>query len=479
MKTAIAILGLGAALTAAPATDGAHTVATDSTVEWVKVDSEITNATASYIKRGLQKAEEQGSDAFVIELDTPGGLVSATWDIVESELNSNVPVIVWVSPRGAHAGSAGVFITLAANVAAMAPGTRIGAAHPVGIPNPPNWSPDSTPEPKPAASGTPVAAPTEAPGIFRFRSDEEHLAQKLENDTVAWVESIARQRGRNVQWAKDAVLNSVSIVAEDAVQKKVVDLIAADQEDLFKQVEGRTVKTAAGDRVLHLTSARVVFEPMSWREQFVAFLANPTLIALLGAMVMLGIYGEFSHPGTIFPAAAATICLVLLLVASQAVPINIAGLLLIMFGFLCFVLEIKFHSYLALTATGIACISGGLLLLVDQTKFTVGVSWPIIVPAFAAIAAIMVGITFLAVRAMRSSPLGDNREMIGRVVKVAAPLGPEGGTVLVDGVLWNAVSAVPVESGAHVRIVQAKDLTLTVVPDGAVAAAAPARTGAA
>lgn len=432
-------------------------------IHWLEVNGIITHGTAAYVDRGIARAEEAGATAVVIELDTPGGLVDSTREIVKSQLNARIPVVVWVGPRGARAGSAGVFITLAANVAAMAPGSNIGAAHPIGIgEGPPGGEEDEEEERKQERKEEEKEAEKDQ-RQFKFWSDRKHLARKIENDTVAWVEAIARERGRNVEWARDAVLDSVSITAEDALAKRVIDLIASDQVDLLQKLDGRVVRTAAGDATIRSANAAIVGEVMTRRELVVSFLANPTLIAILGMVVMLGIYAEFNHPGLIFPAVTAGLALVALLVGAQVVPINIAALLLIAIGFICFILEVKITSYGLLTIGGIAAILLGLVMLVDETVFTVGIAWSAVLPALATTAAITMGITFLAVRAMASPPLGDTGELVGRIVRAAGPLSPEG-KVMVDGVFWNAVSTVPVADGGPVRIVGARGLLLSVEP---------------
>jgi membrane-bound serine protease (ClpP class) len=473
MRTLVAGIFAAAALAASPSATTKPAAAPAGVpadgggpVHWLKLDGTITPSSAEYVARGVRAAEDEGATVLVIEMDTPGGRVDATREIVKSELNARIPVVVWVGPRGARAGSAGVFITLAANVAAMAPGTEIGAAHPIGIGPPDFVAPpdDASPSPAPAPAGSPAKGATTG-SQFHFKSDQEHLAQKLENDTIAWVEGISRQRGRNVAWSRDAVLNSVSIVAEDALQKNVIDLIATDREALLSELDGRLVTTAAGQHRISSLGAHVVEVDMSWRETFVAFLANPTLLSILTLVVMLGLYTEFNHPGAVLPATLAGFALLFLLIGVQVVPVNYAGLLLIALGFVCFILEIKIVSYGMLTVGGAAGIGLGLFLLVDPTTFTVPVSWPLAVPAIGTMVAIAVFITILAARAMRATPLGDARELIGRVVRTATRLAPGvEGKVVLDGVFWNAASADTIEAGAAVRIVEAHGLLLRVAP---------------
>ena len=457
---AAAVLALAGGTALAAATpEPAHTVSA-APVRWMYVSGTITAGTASYVERGVRKAEAEGASAVVIQLDTPGGLVSASWDLVETELNAKVPIVVWVGPRGAHAGSAGVFLTLAANVAAMAPATRIGAAHPIGVGEPDDDRSPFAPTPRPQSTTSSGAA---AISGFVFKGDREHLARKLENDTVAWVTGIAQERGRNVEWARKAVLESDSITAQDAVDRHVVDLIAADREQLLQKLDGRVVTTLSGEHRLSTANADIVEDPMSMRELVFTWLANPTLISILMGIAMLGLYTEFQHPGAIAPAVIGGIALLGVLIGVQAVPVNYAGLLLIVLGFACFILEIKITSYGLLTAGGVAGVGLGLFLLVDKTTFTVPVSWTIAAPALAAMAGVAVFLTFLAARAMASVPYGDSREFLGRVVRAHTDLSPTG-TVTLDGVLWNAISTPAARAGDAVRIVHVEGLTLQVVP---------------
>lgn len=461
---AIAAFAFGSAI--AQTADTTPAIDTRPRIHWLEVNGIITHGTAAFVDRGIARAEEAGATAVVIELDTPGGVVDSTRDIVKSQLNARIPVVVWVGPRGARAGSAGVFITLAANVAAMAPGSNIGAAHPIGIGEGPPGEDEEEEEERKEKEEEKEAGKDGKNGVrqFKFWSDRKHLARKIENDTVAWVEAIARERDRNVDWARAAVLDSVSVTAEEALKLDVIDLIASDQVDLLQKLDGRVVRTAAGDATIRSANAAIVGEVMTRRELIVSFLANPTLIAILGMVVMLGIYAEFNHPGLIFPAVIAGLSLVALLVGAQVVPINIAALLLIAIGFICFILEIKITSYGLLTIGGIAAVLLGLVMLVDETVFTVGIAWSTVLPALATTAAIMMAITYLAVKAMASKPLGDTGELVGRIVRAAGPLAPTG-KVVVDGVFWNAISTGPVPDGGAVRITGSEGLLLNVEPE--------------
>ena len=441
--------------------------ATPGQVHWLTVDGIITHGTAEYIARGIAEAEAAGATAVVIELDTPGGAVDATRDIVKSQLNATIPVIVWVGPRGARAGSAGVFITLAGNVAAMAPGTNIGAAHPVNIGPGAPGVPPATPTPAgPAGAGGKDEEGGKSKGpadAFRFLSNDEHMARKIENDTVAWVEAIAQERGRNEEWARDAVIHSVSITSARALELDVIDLIAEDREALLDALDGRTVETASGPVTLSTTYVEVVEDPMRIRERIVSWIANPTLLSLLMMVVVIGFLVEFYNPGLIFPAAIAGLALLLLLVGRQAVPVNAFAFILLALGAVCFVLEVKVTSFGMLTVAGIAATILGLSLLIDEREFTVPISWSIVGPALGATVAIAASLAFLSARALRTPAFGPEQDLIGRIVTVARPLQPEG-TVEVDGTYWTALAPRDVPTGATVRIVTVDGLTLHVEP---------------
>ncbi len=464
------ILAALAAAAIAAAPPGSTARAGD--VHWLEVSGTITAGTADYVKRGVSDAAAAGATALVIELRTPGGVVDATRDIVMAELNSPVPVVVWVAPRGAQAASAGTFILLAANVAAMAPAANTGAAHPIGIgapdflPSPERETPVPSPTPREHRQETPPASPPSKEGglPFRFRSDQEHLAQKIENDTLAWVEAIARQRGRNVDWARRAVLESASVTAERALEIGVIDLIAADREELLRKLDGRVVATAAGDRTIATGSAAVVARPMKWRERVFSFVADPTLLAILGTIVVLGIWVELNNPGMVFPAVAAGIALLLVLVGSRVVPINAGGMVLIAGGVLMLILEVKVTSYGLLTIGGIGAILLGLTILVDETTFTVPIAWSVVLPALATLIGVTVFLTWAAVRAMAETPRGDMRALYGRTARTLTALSPEG-SVLIDGERWHAVADAPIAADQPVRVVASEGLTLKVASE--------------
>jgi membrane-bound serine protease (ClpP class) len=315
------------------------------TVYVVTVSGGINPAVSDYIQSALAEAESQGAEALVLELDTPGGLLSSTKDIVTALLNARVPVIVFVSPRGAWAGSAGTFITLAGHVAVMAPGSTIGAAHPV------SFLPGGTP-PAPEEEGKePAPRPRDIAG------------EKIEKVTIAFIESIARERNRNVEWAIEAVRNSEAIGSAEAVEKNVVDLVADDLDHLLDLVDGRTVQVGRDDVTLSTKGAQVERIEMGVVNAFFHVISDPQIAMLLILAGLLGLYVEFTQPGTIFPGVAGAVCLVLAALSLQIIPFNWLGLILILTGIGLLVAELFVTSFGVLFASGIACLAiGGYVL---------------------------------------------------------------------------------------------------------------------
>lgn len=409
------------------------TAAAAPVVHAVTLDGDMINpATADYILKSLAAAEEAGAAAFLLRLDTPGGMLQSTRQIIKALLGAAIPVITYVQPGGAQAGSAGMFITIAGHVAAMAPGTNIGAAHPVG-----------------------------GQGEDIEKAGGKELAKKVENDARAFAESIAAERGRNAAWAAAAVTNSVSITAEQALQEKVIDLVAASDTELLAAVDGRTVAINHAPRTLHTAGARVVEVPMSLKQEFVNWLANPNVAYLLMTLGFLGIYFELSNPGLIFPGVIGGLSLVLAFVALQVIPFNAAGLALIFLALVLFVLEVFVTSFGLLTLGGVIAMGLGGLLLFDTPETTMRVSTEVLVAVtlFFGVAAGLLGLA--VARAMRRKVTTGEEGMIGLVGKVKQPLTPAG-TVFVHGELWAAIADSPIEQGAAVVVTGIEGLVLKV-----------------
>jgi len=393
-----------------------------------RVDGIISPSTADFIVGAIQKAEQGNAEALVIELDTPGGLDTSMRVIIKAMLRSPVPVIVYVAPSGARAASAGAFITIAAHVAAMAPGTNIGAAHPVQM-----------------GGG---------------EMDKE-MAKKVENDAAAYIRGIAERRGRNATWAEKAVRESVSITATEALKLKVVDLVADDLDDLLGKVDGRVIETGAGKITLHTMNAKHVEVEMSFRDKILKVISDPTIAYILLILGMAGLYFELSNPGAILPGVLGGICLILAFWAFQTLPINFAGLLLIILGVLLFIAELQVVSHGVLTAGGIVALLLGSLMLIDSPAPFLQISLSAIIGVTAATAGFFLLIIGAAIRAHRRQPVTGHEGLIGQVGVVKTPLRPEG-QIFLRGEIWKATSEEPVKPGGQVEVTGISGLTLKV-----------------
>jgi membrane-bound serine protease (ClpP class) len=426
--------------------DGVH-----RTVGLAVVDGMINGGSGDYIRTAIEGSVAARHEALVIRLDTPGGVLDVTRDIVKAMLASEVPVIVYVAPAGSRAASAGTFITMAAHVAAMAPATNIGAAHPIMLGG--GGGEDEGEENK------------------KRKSQSEVMLEKAENDTVALIQSIAKQRGRNAEWAEKAVRESVSVTAEQAVQLKVVDLIASDLSDLLKKIDGREVKLGSGEiRKLHTANAEVMEIPMTLRQRLMMALAEPTLLAILFAVGMLGLAAEFYHPGTIVPGTLGAFCLVLALLASQVLPVNWGAALLIMGGGALLVAEMYVGGHGFMAGGGVICILIGGVLLVDPSKQNYWVApdfrvqWTVLVPLVASLAGFFGVVAYKVVRSRALKPVTGDIGLIGETGVAETTIGPEGGKVFVHSELWNARAKTSIAAKTAVRVVRVEGLLVEVEP---------------
>ena len=407
------------------------------TVYLVDLEGMIHGGVTNKLEKSIDQALRGGAEALVIRMDTPGGLLDSTREIVKVLLNAPLPIFVYVAPSGAHAGSAGVMITMAAHVAAMAPGTNIGAATPV--------------------SGTGQEIP-------------EDMKRKVTNDTAAFVEAIAQQRKRNTEWAIDAVRDAVSITDREALKLNVVDIVAPTIDDLLAQADGRVVDVQGKDVTLATKDARIVHVELDLKDRLQIGLANPSLAFAFMLVAILGIYVEVSHPGMIVPGAIGALSAILFLFAIQVLPFNMLGLLLILLSFVLFALEMKFTSYGVLTAAGLASFAGGSLLLFDvpdevfdPASVSFRVPAGLVLPATAALGVFVVLIVFLIVRTHRGRVLSANEGLIGEIGDVRRPpVGNQRGQVFVHGEYWRATSKQPLEVGDRVRVVAYENLTVEV-----------------
>jgi membrane-bound serine protease (ClpP class) len=420
LRRLAALVPLVLLLTTAPA--AAADVAT------IVLDGVISPVTVRLVETAIDRAHAAKASALVIQLDTPGGLERSMRAICQRLLNAPLPVIVYVAPTGARAASAGVFITMAAHVAAMAPATNIGAAHPVAV------------------SG----------------GGDKEVMKKVANDAAAFARTIAIERGRNADWAEKAVRESVSVTERDAVRLKVVDLIADSMADLLAKIDGRTVKTPAGPVTLATRDAKIVAIEIGFRDRFLNVITDPNIAYILMMLGMLGLFFELSTPGVILPGVVGGISIILAFFAFQSLPINYAGLLLILFGIVLLIAEIKVTSYGVLAIGGIVSMALGSLMLYDATEIDFRISWSVVMPTVGLTAAVFLGVLAFGVRALRRQPSLGAEGLVGAKGVARERLAPEG-LVLVQGELWRAVAqGTPVESGEAVRVVSLNGLTLTV-----------------
>lgn len=406
----------------------------------IKIDDTIHPITVEYIARAIQEAERQHAEALLIQLRTPGGLADATRSVIEEIVASPVPVIVYVAPSGARAASAGFFILEAADVAAMAPGTNTGAAHPVSI------------------------------GGGQM---DKVMSQKVENDSAALMRSIVGKRGRNVEEAEKAVRQSTSWTDQEALKEHLIDVVAPSEQDLFRQLEGRTITRFNGGTVtLHLAGKPVHEFPMTLKQRILAFLMDPNMAFLLLAIGLLSLYIEFNHPGAIVPGVVGFFFVVLAVFALNILPVDYAALGLILLAFVFFALEAKYASHGVLTVAGIASLTLGALLLVDgpipQMRVRLWTALAVSIP-LGLITTFLMGI---ALKARRGKVTTGLQGLVGEIGVARTPLAPEG-KVFVHGELWNAVSATPVEGGQQVRIRRVDGLRLEVEPTPAPASQPP------
>ena len=395
----------------------------------IKINGAIGPATASYIARAVDAAAAQHDECLIIQLDTPGGLLESTKQIVQTFYAAKIPTVVYVAPSGASAGSAGVFITLAADVAVMAPHSSIGAAHPVEI----------------GASGS-------------AEKTDDVMKQKLENYTSSFIESIADKRNRNVEWAKSAVVQSVATTAEKALDANVIDFIADDLPDLLKQLDGREFN----GKTLKTVGATVVEIPMNAWEKFSQLFLRPEVMFILMLMVIYGIMGELSSPGAILPGVVGVIALILVLYMSAILPVNITGLVLIGLAVALFLSDVFSPTHGVLTAGGSAAFFLGAMMLFSSAGPGFGLSLAWIIPATILTAAFFIFVVGKGIRAQFKPACTGREAMIGRTVNAQSRIDSQGGKVFIEGEIWNAVSEIPVEAGQTVEIVGITGLTLKV-----------------
>ncbi len=421
-------------------------------VQRIRIDGVINPVSAKFILDGVDRAEKAKAEALVIELDTPGGLLEATRDIVQKFLAADIPIIVYVSPDGARAGSAGVFITLAAHLAVMAPGTNIGAAHPVSI----------------GGGGFPGQQTDSAGGKV--------MSDKVTNDAAALARSIAETRGRNVEWAEKAVRTSDAITALDAEKQGVIDFIAPNLDSLLAMADGKIIKLKSGERTLRTRNASVTTVEMTWRERFFDRISDPNLAYIF---MMIGIYGilfELYNPGAILPGVLGVLGLLLAFFAFQALPVNAIGILLILTGIILLVMEIKVTSYGLLTVAGSGALFVGSLMLFDASVPIIRVSLGVIIPTVLATTLFILFALGMGLRAQKRQVETGWEALIGMAGECLDNFHSDhlsesantpqttrySGLVLVNGEYWKAISFHELMKGDKVKVTRIDGMTLTV-----------------
>lgn len=393
--------------------------------------SGVINPVASeYVDKGLEKARALGAQALVLQLDTPGGLDKSMRLIIKSMLASPIPVVVYVAPAGSRAASAGVFITMAAHVAAMAPGTNIGAAHPVAL------------------------------GGGKM---DKTMIEKVENDAAAYIRSLAERWGRNADWAEEAVRKSVSIQASEAVEKGVVDLLAPSLEELLAKIDGRAIQAGGRTVTLATAGAPVVTVSMTLKQRILSFLSHPNVAYLLMLLGFYGIFFELSSPGALFPGIIGGIAIILAAYALQLLPVNWAGLALMALALVLFLLEIKVPSHGALTIGGVVALTLGSLMLFDSPDPLLRVSLKVIIPAVVVTSGFFIFLVGKTAQAHRARVTTGREGLVG-AEGIVRKWADGQGTILLRGELWKAESQSPLVSGQEVTVTETEGLTLTVTP---------------
>jgi membrane-bound serine protease (ClpP class) len=401
--------------------------AAENEVYIIEISGSINPAVADFLKRGINQASEDVVSCVIIKIDTPGGLAESMREIVKTIFASKVPVVTYVAPSGARAASAGVMITIAADIAAMAPGTNIGAAHPVG------------------AGGKDIGG---------------KMSEKVTNDMVAQVKSIAEKRGRNVQWVEKAVRESVSVTETEALKANVIDIVAKDLDDLIRQINGRKIENKG---VLKLDNPKRTIIEESLRTKVLKIISDPNVAYILMMIGLAGLYFELSHPGAVLPGVVGGISIILAFFAFQTIPVNYAGFLLIILAIVFFIMEMKISSYGLLSIAGITSLILGSLMLFEGNGTDMRLSWKVLVPTLTFVSGFFVVISGLVFKSQLSKPRTGASGLLGEIGVVKEPILQEG-KVFVHGELWNAISKDPIEKGAKVRVVKVENLVLEVEP---------------
>lgn len=400
----------------------------------LSLEDSIQPASLRYLKHGLETADTSGAELTVIELNTPGGLLTSLRQMTTAITGARRPVVVYVTPAGAQAASAGFFLLMAADIAAMAPGTNAGAAHPVG--------------------GEGADLP-------------KTMSEKVTNDAAAMIRALAEQRHRSVEWAEKAVRESLSYTATEALDKKLIDLIAQDRGELLKALDGRTVARFDGrTEKLSLQTPEIVVMRPTTADRLLSVIAHPNIAYLLFMVGLVGLYIELTHPGAVVPGVVGGLSLVLAFFALSVLPVNYVGILLILLAVLFFVLEVKVTSYGLLTVAGLVSFVLGSMMLVDSPIPALRVSLGVVLPTAVAVGAVVIYLFTRVLRAHRTRPLTGSEGLVGEIGRAVQPISAEGGRIFVHGEYWEAFTGVPVDAGGRVRVVRVVGDRLEVAPAG-------------
>jgi membrane-bound serine protease (ClpP class) len=424
----LGLIFLGILLLSFPYFSTAQEKAQGKQVDVIKVNDVISPGIAEFITRSIEEAARNKAQCLVIQMDTPGGLDLSMRDIIKDMMSSDIPIVVYVAPSGARAASAGALITVAADIAAMAPGTNIGAAHPV------------------AMGGGQMS---------------RTMTEKVLNDAVAYVTSIAEKKKRNVQVVVRFVKESVSIPANEALKLKVIDFIANDLNDLLQKIDGKTIEKPWGAIKLSTKGAKINFIEMGFRQRFLSALSNPNLAYILMMIGLVGLYFELAHPGVIFPGVIGGICLILAFFAFRTLPVNYAGILLILLGVFLFIAEIKVASYGLLTVGGVVSLALGSIMLFESPAPFLRASLSVIIPTVAVTAAFFIFAMTMAIKAQMAKPATGAEGIVDETGVARTRIDPEG-KVFVHGEFWNAYSEKIIEEGERIRVLKTEGLRLKV-----------------
>lgn len=409
----------------------------------ITLKGSVNPISSDYISKSIEQANKDKLAFIVIEMDTPGGLVSSTREIIQSMMKSKIPIIVYVYPKGAQAASAGGFIMLAAHIAVMSPGTEIGAMHPVGIvPFDINKSGDSNSN----------------------NSDSKIMRLKIVNDLVAFARSLAEQRGRNIKWTEDAIRNAVSSTNQEALKLGVIDFIANDMDDLLLKLNGRKVKVDDGEIVISTKGLVALNYEMRLKEKFFNFFANPEIMFLLFIVAIAGIGFEIKNPGMVFPAVLGGIALFLFLISSRIIPVNIAGLLLILTGIILFVLELNFTSYGLLTTGGLAAFIAGALILFDSPDSVLPgmrIPWSTIIATVVVLIAFIYIVVRAVLKALKAGVVTGQQGMIGECGEIITfDAGKGKGSI--HGEIWNVISMDDLKPNDRFSVIEINGMILKI-----------------